>query len=444
MVPFVKSSKLATLCFTLIFTSLLISTVGAEEAIVLDLDGCIARALESNRQIGTGHEKVTRAFEQIKETRAVAWPEVKANADYTYIGDVKSYAFGPDTFAMEQDNYRIGLSLDQKLYAPEVFEAIKASKSYAGQAEMEFQIVEADVVRDVKKAYYYYLYSKAMITVTEESVAQLERHVGDIQSRYEVGLATDFDVLRAEVQLANSIPMLTKSKNAFVLAKKNLKSQLAMEKEENLHIEGRLEYIPMEISNDEALALAFNKRPEIAFLDYAIKNLEYNVEAIRKSAYPSLSLNGSYSYANDDIDMMGEAEWATSWNVGLSLKVTLFDGWGNKARIAQKSSDVRTAKIEKNELMSAIDLEVRTALSHMAEVRALIKSQEKNIENAARAFEIAEAGNLNGVVTELELLDAQLAMTQARSNYKEAVYNWLVARTDLERAIGTVLDYEDQ
>lgn len=440
MAPLIKKSNLAGFYFFLLFTSLFTFPAGAEEIIILDLDACIERALENNRKVGTGHEKVKRAYEQIKETRAQAWPEVKANADYTYIGNVKDFSFGPYNYAMEQDNYRLGLTLDQKLYAPEVFEAIKASKSFAGQAEMEFQIVETDVVTDVRKAYYYYLYTKAMIAVTEESVHQLERHVSDIKSRYEVGLATDFDVLRAEVQLANSIPALTRSRNAFILAEKSLKSQLAMEKEDGIQIEGTLEYSPMEISLEEALEAAFLRRPEIAFLDYSIKNLEHSVNVSRKEAYPSLSLNGSYAYANDDIDMTGEAEWATSWSVGLSLKVTLFDGWGNKARIAQKSSDVRTAKIEKSELMSAIDLEVRTALSHMEEGNALIESQEKNIENALRAFEIAETGNLNGVVTELELLDAQLAMTQARSNYMEAVYNWLITRTELERAMGVVLD----
>ncbi|MDH3973913.1 MAG: TolC family protein [Deltaproteobacteria bacterium] len=439
MAPFVKSSKALTLCFILAISSLVPSPAKGEGPIVFDLGDCIARALEHNRKVEAGHETVKKAFARIKETKALAWPEVKANADYTYVGDVKNYAFGPNAFAMEQDNYRLGLTLDQKLYAPEVFEAVKASKSYAGQAEMEFEIIRADVVTEVKKAYYYYLYTKTMIVVTEESVAQLERHASDVKTRYEVGLATDFDVLRAEVQLANSIPALTRNKNAFVLAEKNLKSQLAMEKEETVLIEGALQYASMEITIDEALELAFSKRPEIAFLDYSIKNLEQSVEVSRKEAYPSLSMNGSYSYANDDMDIRGEAQWGTSWTVGLSLKATLFDGWGNKARIAQKSSDVKRGKIEKNELMSTIDIEVRTALSRMAEVRELIQSQEKNIENAARAFEIAETGNLNGVVSELEVLDAQLALTQARSNYKEAVYDWLIARTELERAMGTVL-----
>lgn len=440
LLPSIKLSNRARLCFFLIFSSLIPLPAGGEEPIVLDLEDCVARALENNRTVQAGKETVNNALAQINETRALAWPEVTANADYTYIGNVKSYAFGPTTFALEQDNYRLGLNLDQKLYAPEVFEAIKASKSYARQSEMEFVIVKVDAVAEVKKAYYYYLYTKAMIAVSEESVAQLKRHVSDVRSRYDVGLATDFDVLRAEVQLANSIPGLTRNKNAFVLAEKTLKSQLAIEREENIQIEGRLEYVPMEINIDEALKIAFARRPEIAFLDYSIKNLEHNVEVSRKESYPSLSLNGSYAYANDDIDLSGEAKWATSWSVGLNLKVTLFDGWGNRARIVQKSTDVKKAKIQKNELMSSIDIEVRTALSHMAEMRALIRSQEKNIENATRAFEIAETGNLNGVVTELELLDAQLAMTEARSNYKEAVYNWLVALTDLERAMGTVLN----
>lgn len=440
MTKFLKISG-GFLCFFL-FSS---STSGAFAAAVtessLDLDSCIKLALEQNRTVMSGREKVKKARAQIDETKASAYPELKASANYTYLGDTESYGSGVGpTFSIQEDNYRLNMSLEQKLYAPEVFEAIKASKTYSNQAATEFEIVRANVAADVKKAYYRYLYTKEMITVTEESIDRLERHLDDVKSRFGVGLATDFDVLRAEVQLANTIPSLTADRNAFSRAGNMLKSLLGMKTEEELLIYGALEYAPFEISLKEALGTALTKRPEITYLDYYIKNLEHSVQVSRKESLPSLSLNGNYAYANDKIDISGESEWGTSWSMGLALEFTIFDGWGNSSRIAGKKSDVRSARIEKDDQLSSIDLEVRTAYNYLNEVRDLIRSQEKNIEKAGRAFEIAEAGNLNGVVTELELQDAQFALTRAKSNYKQAVYDWLVARTELDRAMGIVME----
>lgn len=441
-IPMTKYLKISGIFFYLSILYLP-ATASASEAtaLSLDLDSCIKLALEQNRTVMSGREKVKKARAQIDETKASAYPELKASANYTYLGDTESYGSGAgSTFSIQEDNYRLNMSLEQKLYAPEVFEAIKASKTYSNQAATEFEIVRANVSAEVKKAYYRYLYTKEMIAVTEESIGRLERHLDDVKSRFGVGLATDFDVLRAEVQLANTIPSLTADRNAFSRAGNMLKSLLGMKTEEELLIYGALEYAPFEISLKEALGTALTKRPEITYLDYYIKNLKHSVQVSRKESLPSLSLNGNYAYANDKIDMSGESEWGTSWSMGLALEFTIFDGWGNSSRIAAKKSDVRSARIEKDDQLSSIDLEVRTAYNYLGEVRDLIRSQEKNIEKAGRAFEIAEAGNLNGVVTELELQDAQFALTRAKSNYKQAVYDWLVARTELDRAMGIVME----
>lgn len=409
----------------------------AKEPIPVDLESGLRFALENNKKVKQAGENVDKAYAQIEEQRASAWPELDASADYTRLGNINEYTIDGRSFSfVPENNYSLDLTLKQKIYAPEVFEAIRASKTFAKSAEMEFQVIKADVTTEVIKAYYGYLFARDMIGVNEESVEQLTRHVDDIKARLDVGLATDFDLLRAQVQLANSIPDLTRSKNNLVIAGESLKKVLGLNPEAEIAVTGALEYHPFEISADKAVALAMENRPELRYIDYYIKTLDHNVEVARKEFQPKINLHGGLSYANDEISLRGEEEWAYRWNVGLTLEYKIFDGWKRSSKIRQYRIDASNARIEKEDLIRMISLEVKTAVSRLSEARALIQSQEKNIENALRAFEIARAGNKVGVVTELELLDAQLSVTEARSNYKRAVYDWLTANADVERAIG--------
>ncbi|MDT8318165.1 MAG: TolC family protein, partial [bacterium] len=242
------------------------------------------------------------------------------------------------------------------------------------------------------------------------------------------------------VQLANATPSLTKAKNDMLLAKSALKMALGISPDRDLSIRGGLEYTPYDITLEEAHITAAEKRSELHRLAYEIKTFKSYVDVAKKEMLPQLSLHGSYSYANDGLSTDGEAEWDYSWNLGLSLDYKLFDGWEKSSRVEQNRKDLSAATIKREETASMVKLEVETAFAWLGEARELIRSQEKNIENAERAFAIAETGQLNGVISQLELMDAQLALTEARSNYKQAVYDWLIARVQLEKAMGIVMD----
>ena len=422
-----------------------VSTTGAFAAtaaeLSLDLDSCIKLALEKNYQVRSGAEMVEKAYALIDESSSSAWPQLNFKADYTRLGNIAEYDLGGETIAFApENNYNVGLNLSQKIYSPQVFEAIKASKSFAKSAELEFTIVKEEVVSLVKKAYYLYLFTSAMIDVKQEAVEQLKRHADDVSSRLEVGLATDYDLLRAEVQLANATPSLTKAKNAKLLAKAALKLTLGIAADSDFSISGALEYRPYEITLKDAQRIASEKRSELHQLGYEIKTLQSYVNVSKKEMLPQLSLHGSYNYANDGVSMGGDAEWDYNWNVGLTLDYKLFDGWQKSFRVSRNRRDLSAANIKREETASRLKLEVETAFAKLGEARELIISQEKNIENAARAFSIAEAGHLNGVISQLELMDAQLALTEARSNYTQAVYDWLIAKVQMERAMGIVME----
>lgn len=406
----------------------------------LDLASCIKLALEKNYEVRSASEMVDKTYAEIDESTASAWPQLDFKADYTRLGNIAEYDLGGETVAFApENNYKVGLNLRQKIYSPQFFEILKGSKSLAKSAELKFVIVKEAVISSVKEAYYLYLFTSAMIDVKQEAVEQLKRHADDVSSRLEVGLATDYDLLRAEVQLANATPSLTKAKNAMLLANAALKLTLGIAADSDLSISGALEYHPYEITLDDAQRIAAEKRSELHQLAYEIKTLQSSVNVTKKEMFPQLSMHGSYNYANDGVSMGGEAEWDYNWNLGVSLDYKLFDGWEKSSQVKQNRRDLSAAKIKREERVNRVNLEVETAFARLREARELIQSQEKNIENAKRAFSIAEAGHLNGVISQLELMDAQLALTEARSNYKQAVYDWLIAKIRMEGAMGIVM-----
>ncbi|MBE9503923.1 MAG: TolC family protein [Proteobacteria bacterium] len=430
--PFFKASILSHF---LIITCL--SVCQAEEPLSLDLEQCLKIALENNQQILTARENIKNARAIIDENSASAYPELKASADYTRLGNIDEVNFGEQNFSfVPEDNYKLDLNLSQKLYSPKVFEAIKASKTYAKSVDMELEIVRQSIVSLVKESFYKFLLSKELLNIHKESVAQLKRQLDDVKKRFEAGFATDFDVLRAEVQLANAIPDLAKVKYGIEVAKASLSLILGLKHSTQINVVGELIPSHLEITMEEALATALKKRPEFVHMDYTIETLERYAKVAKKEFSPTLRMHGNLSYANDDVEIGQEAEWDYSWSVGVTLDYKIFDGWERRSKVTQALIGVTNAKLDRAQLLNSISLEVKTAYSALTESQELILSQAKNIERAERAYDIARVGNSNGIITELQLLDAQLALTSARVNYSQAVHGFLIARARIEKAMG--------
>jgi len=434
-----KAAKIISLILFLL--TLAPVPASAEEPIRLDLEGCIGLALERNKDILAAKQEVVKTYARIDENEASAYPEINASADYTRIGNISEFELNGEMFSFTpEDNYKLDLNLSQKIYAPQVFEAIKASKSFAKTSEFQLETVKAETVNQVSKLYYRLLLSKELIRINEASVLQLKRHVQDVKKRFETGLSTDFDLLRAEVQLANAMPDLARAKNENEIAEASLKIVLGIEPASNAKIDGKLLYLPFNITFEDAISSAMARRPEIDNINYTIETLEIYSKIAKKEALPTLTMHGDIGYANNDLAFGGQAKWDYQWNVGVSLDYKLYDGGKRSSKVVGALSDLTKARIDRERLFSTIHLEVKTAFGALEEANELIASQSKSIEKAQRAFEIAEVRNKNGLMTQLELLDAQLALTSARINYSRAVYEYLLALTNLKRAMGTILE----
>ena len=299
----------------------------------------------------------------------------------------------------------------------------------------------ADTLVDVRIAYFDILLAAQQIVVREASVKLLIRELEDTRRRFEAGTVPRFNVLRAEVELANAQPKLIRAKNDHRIAKNNLANLLGYNLPRNvwedipLQLSGRLEAEPYEIQLPAAIARALDKRPELGALRKAENWRLEDVTRARAGYWPSAQVFAGYGSRNSQFNTDLNRD-VSGWNAGVQVSWDLFDGFLTKGKVQQTQALHDKAKFDVEDTMRRIELEVRTAHSQFIEAKEVLESQKKVVEQADEALRLANARAEAGTGTQLDVLSAQTALTEARSTQVQALHDYAVARARLERATG--------
>ncbi len=419
--------------------------------LVLTLDKAVNIALQKNYDIRLAQLSFQKAEEQITEAYAGAWPKLSFSGQYTR--NLKSPVlfippntpFNPSpktlTFSIGAENsYNLGLTLSQTIFDPRLGTAISIAKKYSEFSDLSNESAKDDVIARVKESFYSILLSKKLVEVNEQGYKVAQANYENTGALYKQGVASEYDYLRAEVQLANVKPMLIEARNNLQLAKNALKNLLALDLNTTIDVEGefKVEKVSpdlMERSNE----ILKDKNPALQQLSLQKLILEENVD-IEKAAYlPTLSAFGNYNWQTQDNTFdFRNYNWANTITVGLSLTYTLFDGFKRSARIQQAKIDVENLEVTKSKTEAGLKIGLMQSKLKMEEALDRIQAQEKSVQQAQRALEIAQTRYKEGVGTQLEILDTQNSLTQTRINYEKAVYDFLIAKTEWEKVLGII------
>ena len=299
----------------------------------------------------------------------------------------------------------------------------------------------ADTLVDVRISYFDILLAAQQIVVREASVKLLTRELEDTRRRFEAGTVPRFNVLRAEVELANAQPKLIRAKNDHRIAKNNLANLLGFNLPRNvwedipLQLSGRLDAEPYETQLPAAIARALEKRPELGALRKAESLRLEDVARARAGYWPSAQVFAGYGSRNSQFNSELSRD-VSGWNAGVQVSWDLFDGFLTKGKVQQTEALHEKAKFDVEDTMRRIELEVRTAHSQFIEAKEVLESQKKVVEQADEALRLANARAEAGTGTQLDVLSAQTALTEARSTQVQALRDYAVARVRLERAAG--------
>ncbi len=411
----------------------------------LSLPEAVDLALRQNPSILSAQKDLAAAEGVVIQTRAIVVPKVKVTGNYSAIEssdvDRPTVNIGGFTFGTAQ-SWGSQIRLVQSLYeGGRMVSSFRAARLTKEQSLLNYQTVVANTVLEVQIAYDDVLLAEQQITVQEASVALLDRELADTTRRYEAGTVPRFNVLRAEVELANAKPKLIRARNSFRIAKNNLANLLGMSVPKEifedipLKLAGKLEAEPYDLELPRALALALERRTELQALHRAQALRKEDLVNARAGYKPSLQAFAGYD-AHSSLFGPNLAAEVHGWITGVQLNWDVFDGLRTQGKVKEAAALYERAGVELDDTTRRIELEVRTAFSNFVESRELLESQRKVVEQGEEALRLARARSEAGTGTQLDLLSAQTALTEARTTQIQALHDYAAARARLERAIG--------
>lgn len=424
-------------------TAGLFAAPGLSAQMRLTLSGAVELALSENPTIRIAEMEVARYDYVKRQTWGALLPQVSASGNYTR-SIVKSemrggLSFGADnTFAVQGD-------LSLPLFAPSVYRTLRTNDAQMAAAVESARASRITLVAEVKKTFYNILLAEQSLAVLRESESTVQRTVDDTEVQYRNGLASEYDLLTAQVQLSNLRPTILQTENSIKLAKLQLKMYLSVPEEVELEVEGSLDAMRDEVlAGTDGLTIDLSENTELRSLELQEEVLYSSLRAANAGRLPTLAAFGTASYTGNDMEPfmgMGAGDdsryfWTHPISVGLQLSVPIFSGLTKMNKSRELKNQIAQISLQRDYARQQIDVQVRAALNELLTARETMFAQEKTVEQARQAYRISDARYRAGAGTILELNSAQLSHTQAQLNFSQAIYDYLSAKAEYDRIAG--------
>jgi outer membrane protein TolC len=415
----------------------------------LSLAEAVNLGLRQNPDIQRAQTDLKASQGIILQTRAIAVPKLNANGDFNAVQDqsIDSFDAGPgQSFTLGNDkSWRSQIKLVQSIYeGGRILSSFRVAKLLREQAMLGYQTAVADTVLAVQVSYYNVLLAEQQIIVQERSIELLESEMADATRRYEAGTVPRFNVLRAEVEMANQKPELSRARNAFRISKNNLANLLGFTipkgaiEDIPLNLSDKLAAEPLDINLGKAIERGLSNRTELESLR-KVKALRQEDVINAKAGYlPSLQAFAGYDWHSSTFsdDLTDELH---GWVAGVQMNWNIFDGLQTRGRVMEARARQERAELDVDDAQRQIELEVRTAHSTFIEAKEVLQSAAKVVEQAEEALRLATARNQAGTGTQLDVLSTRTALTEAQTTQNVALRDYSVARARLERAVGATV-----
>ncbi len=411
----------------------------------LSLADALNTALTQNAAILKAKNDLEATHGLVVQTRAVALPQVQASGQYKST-DPNAIENNP-SYSQPEQNWNAGVQIVQNIYmGGKMLAAIRAADATKQQAMAIYQTAVADTLLSVRLAYYDVLLAAQQITVSEASVKLLQKELEDQQHRFDAGTVPHFNVLRAEVAVANERPALIRAKNNYRIAKNTLANQLGYNlpreiwEDIPLNLTSTLDTSPFAVNLPDAIQQALTRRTELTVARKNIELQKLNIVSAKSGYQPTVSVFAGYDWYNSKFTTPVELNHDIhGWNAGAQMTWSIFDGALTYGKVKQAKALFEKSRTELDDQSRQIELGVRTAYSDFIQARETLESQEKVQEQADEALREANARVGAGTATQLDVLNAETALTQARTTQITAQRDYAAARARLERAVGADL-----
>lgn len=402
----------------------------------IDLRTAVAFALENNFAIRQARERIKQQEGVVVEVSAREIPNVAASGSFQLNDTDIGTSFPPSDRA-----WQINLTASQVLYAGGgVRSAVRSSTLTRDAAMLDLKAVINSALLQVRTSFYGVLLAREQIKVQESNLQLLQEQLKTTTDRFDAGTVSSFEKLRAEVAVANAkVPLITANNN-YRLAIESLRQGLGLTQgqAETLgsgpEFVGTLDYAPATFDLAALFSAARANRPELERLAKLEEAGEASITTAKSGARPTVSAFGGWALRKGPTDDFGDSN--NGWLLGVQSQWNIFDGRATAGRVTQARSRLEQTRLSHTEAQLAVEVEVRTAYSRWQEATELAGASQRVVEQATEAVRLANARYGAGTSTQLDVLQAQVDLTTARSNQIQAYYAYNVAVAALRRATG--------
>lgn len=400
----------------------------------LDLEYALAFALDNNFAIRQAKERIRQQEGILVEIRSSQSPAVTAGGGLQ-ANDKEIGSTGGD------NSWSLNVTARQIVYSGGAVGANVRSQQLAlDAAALSLQAVINDALLDVRTRFYTVLVNRERIKVQEQNIELLRRQLQDVRNRFEAGTVSNFEVLRAEVAVANAQPALITARNDYRVGIDELRRSLGFVTTNEADVTripefiGTLEFAPNSFDLRSAIATARERRPDLQRLRKLEQAAVETVEARRAGNRPNLSLFGAYDWRRAPVTSPDSVR--DGWTVGVQSTWNIFDSRATAGRVAQARSLLEQTRLTVEEAQLSADVAVRRAISTFQQSTELAEASKRVVEQAEEAVRLANARYSAGTATQLDVLTSQVDLTTARLNQLQAYYSYNVSIATVRNAMG--------
>ncbi len=416
----------------------------AQELQRLTVQEAVQRGLEKSKAIHASMMRVQYADAKSSEIDALRWPTLKFIGSYVRLSDIPPAEVGTPfgtlrLFPTVLDSYNFRLTLQQPLFTGFRLERSSDIASFNAQAtQKEFERDRSELTFNIKSAYWNLAKAIELQKVVDENVEQIKAHVKDAENLQKQGLATTNDLLKVQVQLSEAVLRQIDMKNNVELGRIALNSTIGLPLESRFVLESEMKQAPRQFGELHALVKqALERRPEIQSADMRVMASDATVSLAQSSWWPQLYLVGNYLTARPNQRIFPiQDSFKDTWDIGMSVSFDIWN-WGTTVhQTDQARAQLVQAQDSYAQLRDAVVLDVTRNFLNLTRARERISVAEQGMRQAEENYKVTSARFKQGLGTNSDLLDAEVALLQAKTNYTQALVDFGLAEASLEKAIG--------
>ncbi|WP_371372204.1 TolC family protein [Sporomusa aerivorans] len=449
MTKFTLAGHLARRAAAFIAGGMLVAVAlpGFAAPVELTLDEAITMALKSNPAIKMSEADLEKAEWDIKAAKAGKAPSVTLSHDFsrykTASGTTTAYDFSMNTWrpvahsAYLTTKYANSATLTLPLYTGGKLEGT-IEKAKIGRKAADYGLEESrqQVKLNATTGYYNILQTRNLVKLSEESLSQLEAHLKNVAAQYNAGTVAKSDVLRSEVEKASAEQSLIKANNSYELAVSSFNNVIGLPLETEIAVKEDLKYEAYGQSLEDCIKTALSNRPDLAQANAAVESAKADIKVAKSGNKLSVAATAAENWYDSEFPGTDK----NTWTVGVSASYNLFDAGLTRSQVKGAESSLDKVSEQLRQAKDAAQLEVRQAYLNMKEAEKRIDTSKVAVVKAEEDFKIAQVRYSAGVGTNLDVIDSQVALTSAKTDYVQALYDYNSSRAKLDKAMGLAVE----